>query len=218
MQFANHIKIRFASLPKPKETDWELELPEEKSETNGDVELSEEDAAERDQRNQAIREAAERAELKRRTQVLQRKLPRPSIVDIDALLKNASEIPDPYESAVAKEVALLVANDALKYPDPEDPITVHGSSQPLDTFDDDTLNKARLEIALEMPSSGGEERQQALQQIWAKIDSSLPGLSAYSDDDEPPPSTQNQTLNVTPPPSLPPLPPLPKFFFLQTPH
>lgn len=160
--------------------------------------MSEEDAAERDRRNQALREVAERAEFKRRTQVMQRKLPRPSVVDIDALLKSASEISDPSESAVAKEVALLVASDSLKYRDPEDPITVHGSSQPLEVFDDDMLNKARLEIALEMPSSGGEERQQALEQTWATIHSSLPGLDDYSDD-ETSPETLKETLNVSPP-------------------
>ncbi|KAL8746765.1 MAG: hypothetical protein Q9184_007698, partial [Pyrenodesmia sp. 2 TL-2023] len=64
----HQLKSKFASLPRPKETEWDLELPEEQQESNGDIELSEEDAAERDRRNQAIREAAHQAELKRRTQ------------------------------------------------------------------------------------------------------------------------------------------------------
>jgi pre-mRNA-splicing factor CDC5/CEF1 len=157
-------------------------LPEEQEETNGEVELSEEDAAERDRRNQSLREAAERAEFKRRTQVLQRNLPRPSTVDADSLLKNASMMVNPVESVVAKEMALLVLNDALKYPDPDVPTKVTGASRPLEIFDDDELNKARLEIALELPSSGGEERQQLFEESWLKIhNASLLGLTDYSD-------------------------------------
>lgn len=114
---------------------------------------------------------------------MQRRLPRPPVVDADALLKHASEISDPFESSIAKEMALLIIHDALKYPDPEDPIIVRGPSQPLDTFDDDALNKARLEIALELPSSGVEERQRAFEKSWAEVHPSLPGLSNYSDDE-----------------------------------
>lgn len=176
------MSLRFASLPKPKETDWELELPEEQQETHGEAERSEEDAAERDRRNQIIREAVERADFKRRTQVLQRNLPRPPVIDADTLLENAANIVNPEESAVAKEMALLVINDALKYPDPAAPTKVTGASRPLEIFDDDELNKARLEIALEIPSSGGEERQQRFEESWLEIHSaSLPGLTGYGE-------------------------------------
>ncbi|KAL8730702.1 MAG: hypothetical protein Q9166_003894 [cf. Caloplaca sp. 2 TL-2023] len=180
-----HLKSKFASLPKPKETEWDLELPEEHDETDGVVELSEEeDAAERDRRNQALREAAERAEFKRRTQVLQRNLPRPSNVDIDALLKTASNVTDPIENAIARETALLVANDARKYPAPGS--NVIGSSKRLDSFDDDALDRARVEIALEMPSDGREERDEEFVKLWSKIHESpsgLPGLNSYGDDE-----------------------------------
>ena len=171
-----------ASLPKPKQTDWELELPEEQSEINGQAKLSEEDATERDRRNQILREAAERADFKRRTQVLQKNLPRPPVVDADTLLENAANIVDPVESAVATEAALLVIDDALKYPDSDAPTKVTGTSRPLEIFDDDELNQARLEIALEMPSSGGEERQQLFEKNWPKIHrASLPGLQSYGE-------------------------------------
>ncbi|KAL8953142.1 MAG: hypothetical protein Q9222_000963 [Ikaeria aurantiellina] len=177
------LKSKFASLPKPKETEWDLELPEEQQETNSEVERSEEDAAERDRRNQAIREAAERAELKRRTQVLQRALPRPSTVDIDALIRNASDEPDPVEQAIAKEMALLIANDARKYPVSN--AHVKGSSRPLETFDDDALDRARVEIALEMPSDGRQERDDEFAEEWMTIHdtSGLPGLRGYGGDD-----------------------------------
>jgi len=175
---------RFASLPEPKETDWELELPDEQSETNGGVELSEEDAAERDRRNQILRDAAEAADFSRRTQVLQRALPRPSVVDIDALMKSAFEVSDPGEGAIAKEMALLIANDALKYPISK--TKVQGASRPLQSFDDEALSNARLEIAMEMQSAGAEKDQEIFDSAWSELHESssvLPGLASYEDDE-----------------------------------
>ena len=166
------------------------------------MELSEEDAAERDRHNQALREAAERVDFKRRTQVLQRQLPRPSVIDIDTLLKNASEISDPVENLLANEMALLMANDALKYPAPE--IEVNGSSRPLEIFDDDRLNQARLEIAREMPSSGDEDRQRAFERAWDDIhnSSTLPGLENYGDDETEKQNLLTQAFEVNPLSSL----------------
>ncbi|KAL8769924.1 MAG: hypothetical protein Q9209_004171 [Squamulea sp. 1 TL-2023] len=177
------LKSKFASLPKPKETEWDLELPEEQDETSNDVEVSEEDAAERDRRNQAQREAAEQAEFKRRTQVLQRGLPRPCRVDIDALLEAASHVAGPIENAIARETALLIANDARKYPTTGS--TVEGSLKPLESFEDDALNRARVEIAMEIPSDGRDERDEEFANDWSKIhgtSSGLSGLENYSGD------------------------------------
>ena len=175
---------RFASLPKPKETEWDLELPEEQQETRGDVELSEEDASERDRRNQAQREAAEQAEFKRRTQVLQRNLPRPSRVDIDALLEAACHVSDPIDNMIARETALLIANDARRHPAIGS--AVEGSSRPLESFDDDALDRARVEIAVEMPSDGRDERDEDFATRWSEIhetSSGLPGLGSYGEDE-----------------------------------
>lgn len=174
---------RFASLPVPKETEWDLELPEEQQEINGAVELSEEDAAERDRQNQAQREADERAEFKRRTQVLQRKLPRPSHIDVDALLEAAAQVSDPTEKAIARDTALLIANDARKHPAIES--SVQGSSRPLDSFDDDALDRARVEIALEMPSDGRDKWDEDFATRWSeihKISPGLPSLATYGED------------------------------------
>ncbi|KAL8870564.1 MAG: hypothetical protein Q9174_003423 [Haloplaca sp. 1 TL-2023] len=178
------LKSKFASLPKPKETEWDLELPEETQETNGAFEGSEEDAAERDRRDQVVREAAERADFRRRTQVLQRNLPRPSNVDVDALLHSASDVADPAEHMIARETALLIANDALKYPPPGS--NVKGSSRSLEAFDDEALDRARVEIALEMPANGREELEQDFLQIWSEkheASSGLPGLGSYDKDE-----------------------------------
>lgn len=115
---------------------------------------------------------------------MQRQLPRPSVVDVDRLVENASNASGTPEGAIAKEMALLITNDAFKYPHPE--TKVIGSSRPLEVFDDDTLNRARLEIALEMPSDGREERQRYFEQAWTEVhDSSpLPGLASYADSED----------------------------------
>lgn len=115
--------------------------------------------------------------------MLQRALPRPSVIDIDALFKNALDISDPIEGAVAREMALLIANDALKYPTPG--ATVRGSSKPLEAFKDEALNTARLEIALELPQDGMSNRQEEFEKAWEELHGStkLPGLAGYGDDE-----------------------------------
>lgn len=176
------LKSQFATLPKPKEADYELVLPDEQQEVDRDVELSEEDATERDRRDQALRQAAERAEFKRRTQVMQKNLPRPSGLDIESLFKAASEISNPVEAMIAEETALLIANDALRYPLPGS--KVQGSSRPLKSVDDDAMDKARSEIALEMPSSEKDKIQQGFETSWETLHSArLPGLGAYEEDE-----------------------------------
>ncbi|KAI9787245.1 MAG: Pre-mRNA-splicing factor cef1 [Geoglossum umbratile] len=176
------LKNRLASLPKPKETEWELELPEQQEEVEAGGDLPVEDAAIRDRRNQELRDAQERAEFKRRTQVMQRALPRPSIVDIDALLRNIAPVDSSSaEYVIAKEMALLIANDALKYPIIEG--AVSGPPRPLETFDDEALNKAQMEIALEL-SAGGihmAEFQQACIDLHGSA--GLPGLPGFSQDE-----------------------------------
>lgn len=101
-------------------------------------------------------------------------------------------------------MALLMANDAFKYPASD--IKVNGFSRPLEVFDDAALNLARLEIALEMPSSGEEDRQQAFEHAWNEIhnSSTLPGLVDYNDE-----GTEKQTLLLAQAfeVSAPPLPP-----------
>jgi len=178
----NQLKSQFASLPKPKETDWELELPEDQQENFDDVALSEEDATERDRRNAASKYAAERTEFKRRTQVMQRGLPRPAVVDIDAMIRTASAMTDPSEKAVAQEMALLVAADSLKYPVPGS--KVQGVSKPLELFENGELEKARREILLEAENSQVKvsEYVEACDELHDQYH--LPGLSGYASWDE----------------------------------
>lgn len=182
MSIKHKLKQDLASLPKPKDTDWDLELPDEKEETTGMEELSEEDAELRDRRNRQTREAQEAAEFKRRTQVMQKGLPRPRTVDVDAMLRIATAISDPIEAAIAREAALLQANDSLRYPVPG--AKVKGVAMPLDVYDDDALVQARISIAKEVPEELAQQTSSFSQQAWdsAQDSSLLPGLSGYEDD------------------------------------
>jgi pre-mRNA-splicing factor CDC5/CEF1 len=177
----HQLKQGLASLPKPKDAEWELELPEEQQEALRAEELTEEDAEIRDRRERLIREAQEKLDFQRRTQVVQQNLPRPSTIDIGAILKDASEISDPINGAIEKEAALLIANDALKYPPPG--AKVRGTSKALETFDDEILANARLMIALEVPKDLAEKGTAAFQAAWAGAHSSSLGLSLYQDDE-----------------------------------
>ncbi|KAF7886221.1 hypothetical protein EAF00_010324 [Botryotinia globosa] len=185
MTLKNSLKAGLASLPKPKDTEWELELPEEQQENFGVQELSEEDAELRDRRNQQIREAREQLEFKRRTQVLQRGLPRPSIIDINALMKTVENVEDKIEGSIEREAALLIANDALKYP-PTHGAKVRGTSKAIEVFEDDDLSQARLQLLMEVPKDLVEQGSDAFSAAWdeAHKSSLLPGLSGYDSDDE----------------------------------
>ncbi len=174
----HQLKQGLASLPKPKETEWELELPEDEVELKT-AEETEEDAADRDRREREIREAQELLERRRRTQVMQRSLPRPVAVNYEALVKAAVELSDPAEALIAQEAALLVANDSRKFP-------LSGSRQGLkplqqDLLDDNSLAEARLLIAMEAGDLPKDTRS-----AWERKNPNalLLGLGCYDEDED----------------------------------
>ncbi|KAK3900354.1 pre-mRNA splicing factor component-domain-containing protein [Staphylotrichum tortipilum] len=180
LSLRHQLKQRLAALPKPKETEWELEIPENQQEPKTAQEL-EEDAAERDRREREIREAHELLERKRRTQVMQRDLPRAVTVDYNGLLRAASEFEDPAEALVAREAALLMAHDATKYPLPG--AASAGKPIALPQIDDAALAEARLQVLLEMKD---KPKPEAVEAVWNKenTNSLLLGLGCYDDDEE----------------------------------
>ncbi|KAI1264185.1 pre-mRNA splicing factor component-domain-containing protein [Xylariaceae sp. FL1019] len=180
LSLKHQLKQGLSSLPKPKESEWELEIPEDQQETIAAEEV-EEDAEARDQRERAIREAQEDLERRRRTQVIQRELPRPDFVDVDVLTTAASAIDDPAEALIAKEVVRLVAGDAQRYPLPGS--TFKGTASALEKLDDASLAEARLKILMEVKNTPNLEEVQA---VWERENSSalLLGLGCYEDDDE----------------------------------
>ncbi|KAG5993746.1 Pre-mRNA-splicing factor cef1 [Claviceps pusilla] len=180
----NQLRSGLASLPKPKDSEWEFELPEEQQEggSHGASAQQEEDAAERDRREQERRAAEDELERRRRTQVMQRGLPRPLVVDLAALLKKAESLQSAAEAMIARETALLMANDAAKFPLPGSHVK---SAAPgtLQRFDDASLADARLLILSETKPRPSKEEMQALFDGRAKS-SLLLGLGCYTDDEQ----------------------------------
>ena len=177
------LKSRLAALPKPKETSWEFELPEEQTDQM-EVEISEEDAAERDRRARELQQAAERAEFARQTQAVQRFLPRPSLVDIDAMLKRALDLSDPVEREVETEMALLIANDVQKFGSGQ----VTGTLQPVEKMSDDALRSAKMEMALELAMTSDKDKKAFHAEFgsaWTNLHGSaiLPGIAGYEEDE-----------------------------------
>ncbi|KAJ4131857.1 Pre-mRNA-splicing factor cef1 [Fusarium equiseti] len=177
----NQLKSGLASLPKPKDTEWEFDIPDEEKERMQVEEMTEEDAAERDRREQERRQVEEALEFRRRTQVMQKNLPRPVHVDLPSLLKKASSITDVAESLIAKESANLMANDAVRFPVPGGQVS--GTAKPLQQFNDNALAEARLLIMSETkPLPKFEDIQTAFESRASS--SLLLGLGCYNDDEE----------------------------------
>ncbi|UZP45522.1 hypothetical protein NXS19_013334 [Fusarium pseudograminearum] len=177
----NQLKSGLASLPKPKDIEWEFDIPDEEKERMQVDEMTEEDAAERDRREQERRQVEEALEFRRRTQVMQKNLPRPAHVNLSNLMKQASSITDVAESLIAKESANLMANDAMRYPVPGGQVS--GAPKPLQQFSDNALSEARLLILSEArPLPKFEAIQTAFE--GRASSSLLLGLGCYNDDDE----------------------------------
>lgn len=177
------LKSRLAALPKPKEESWEFELPDETA-APAPVELSEEDAAERDRRAREAIEAAERDEFARQTQVVQRFLPRPSVVDIDVLMKRALSLSDPIEREIELEMAQLIAHDVQKFGSGR----VTGTTKPLQKHTDAALRAAKMELALEYGSQSSASKTQFASDFsaaWTNLHGStvLPGIAGYEEDE-----------------------------------
>ena len=177
------LRGKLAGLPRPKEVEFELDLPDEQIEAAiSGGELSEEDAAIRDRRAREEEEAAALAEFTRQTRVVQKGLPRPSVLDLQAMMKNARDIEDPVERDIAVEMAGLMANDALKFGG----ATVSGSAPPVQVFEEEALQRAQMEVVLEMGTSA--ERAsfgRAFELEWERVHagSILPGLAGYGEDE-----------------------------------
>lgn len=178
------LKRGLASLPKPKQQSWELELPEDHEEVLSTSNGQPEDAADRDRREREIREAQALLERKRRTQVMQRNLPRPVSVDYATLQRAAEQLDDPAEKAIAQEAGLLILYDSLRYPLPAANKPSTKAPPPrLDQIDDDQLAAARRQILVEAKGTLAPEQVEA---VWAKsnTNSLLLGLGCYDDDEE----------------------------------
>jgi pre-mRNA-splicing factor CDC5/CEF1 len=177
-----NLLAKLQSLPKPKVEEYEIDIGEE-NRVEKAVEEAKlvEDASIRDAREKALREAAEKAEFLRQSQVVQRRLPKPVVVDITAMLKNASDIEDRIRSQIATETAHLIANDALKFGGSK----VNGTAQPIPASSDTALNRAKLLVAKELASEELVNDKERFTNAWLELHGSsrLPGLEGYYEDE-----------------------------------
>jgi pre-mRNA-splicing factor CDC5/CEF1 len=189
-----HLRQGFASLPKPKDADLSLGMPEDAPEPTGEGEALEEDAAERDRREQEILNARERLEFSRRTRVMQRNLPRPTVINMKLLLEADGENAESPAAMIAREAAALMANDSVKYPIAESKLI--GIAPELKTLDDDVRAAARqLVLAETQPIPTLEEIQETFD---ARSTSSLRrALACYDSDDEAGVTAMRAALDVS---------------------
>jgi pre-mRNA-splicing factor CDC5/CEF1 len=182
------LRGKLSSLPKPREMEFELDLPEEQVELSAaEVDaLRKEDSAARDRRNAAIAEAAALADFKRQTRVVQRGLPRPKVIDIDALLKVARTVTDPIARQIAEESALLIAHDAAEFGGAR----VNKTPQaPISVLDEESMQKAQMEVILEMGQDASVRSQfgSAFAREWQNAHDAggkvLPGFAGYAEDE-----------------------------------
>ncbi|OAR01463.1 hypothetical protein LLEC1_07746, partial [Akanthomyces lecanii] len=180
MSMRSQLRSGLAALPKPKDMEFELELPEEQAEAMT-AEERQEDAADRDRRARERQTAIDELERRRRTQVMQRDLPRALVVDVSTLLKSANSLENEAESLIAQEAAALMANDATKFPLPGS--QVKGTAKPLLHIDDNSLADARLLIMAETQKLPDFKSIQSAFTSRATDDTML-GLGCYADADE----------------------------------
>lgn len=176
---------KLASLPRPKDLQLDMDdLPDENAEPTS-MEISEEDAAERDRREAEAKQRAEKAEFQRQSQVYQRGLPRPAVLDLNALMQRASQVTGAIEGLIAKEAAVLIAHDSRQFPVPG--ARVEGKAPKLRQLDDQFLTAARAAIATEIASAQAQhfEWQEKFDDSWSSVRAkSLPGLENYEEDEE----------------------------------
>ncbi|KAK9433873.1 pre-mRNA splicing factor component-domain-containing protein [Lipomyces doorenjongii] len=156
------LKSGFKGLPKPK-NDFDLVAPEEEQEVSLETELQEaeleEDAGERERKIKELKKKEEQRVLLRRSTVLRRELPRPTVVDRNKLITDAEiNDADPVNAAIAREYRDLIVSDVMKYPVPNGYVlNAKGVAAVLPDLDDTLRTKAVKLIEDEVLALGGLE-------------------------------------------------------------
>ncbi|RGB32232.1 pre-mRNA splicing factor component-domain-containing protein [Rhizophagus diaphanus] len=150
------LRAGLSNLPAPK-NDFEIVLPEieVQEDKEDDTKGIEEDASERDKKIKAQLEEEEQARLLRRSQAIQRDLPRPIQINAKSFLEASLSEDSPselfeIERLINTEMIQLLNHDAIMYP-------VHGSKivgkdvdESFEEFSDDLMDKARQAIEEEL--------------------------------------------------------------------
>ncbi|SZF03466.1 unnamed protein product [Blumeria hordei] len=158
------VKLGLSSLPKPKDAEWELELPIEQNEPSLSTQDLTEDAEIRDLRNQKIKDEEERTSFLRKTLVVQKGLPRPTTKNIHSLLVIDSIEADTIESAIIREASLLQAHDAIQSsrPDTKFPDNI----EPLELLSDELLANARSQLADAVAEDSKQDIPRISDELW----------------------------------------------------
>lgn len=186
MAMRSSLQDKLAVLPKAKQVDYELELPEEREEAGVIAALPEEDAAARDRRLAAEAQATALADFRRQSQVMQRGLPRPKALDAQAMLKAAGDLPTAIQQNIEIGMARLMVNDGLKFGG----TSVQGTVGPTEELSEEQMSNARMEVLLQMQAdstaaNNEEGFRTAFAQEWQKAHTNkiLPGLAGYAEDE-----------------------------------
>ncbi|KAF9438528.1 Pre-mRNA-splicing factor cef1 [Entomortierella beljakovae] len=164
------------NLPKPSES--ELSLPEEITDEYSEK-VIEEDAAEIAKRKKAALEAEERARLLRRSQAVQRDLPRPSAFrpSTDSSIHSVGPMAE-VERLIQEEFEKLIMHDAIVYPPVGSKIA--GSSKGADLLEelpDEYMSLAKNEIEQELSNEEAKEKYEVFavefNQAWDEIQKEL---------------------------------------------
>lgn len=182
------LAARLRSLPQPK-NDYEIVVPEDEGSTEEQTEsqsaISVEDQADIDARNLSIHAQQREKELRRRSQVIQRGLPRPP--DINIVLRPPNTDPpltdlQKAEELIKEEMITMLHYDAVQSGEPPGSIRKAGAvsqaqhlayleQHPYHDIPDETLEKARemLKAEMEVVKQGmnhGDLSLETFTQVW----------------------------------------------------
>ncbi|KAF9422891.1 Pre-mRNA-splicing factor cef1 [Podila epigama] len=180
------LRAGLAGLPQPK-GGLDLIMPEE-LDIDTTEHTVEEDAAEIAKRRKEAHEAEERARLLRRSQAVQRDLPRPTVLRQNGSAESIVRLENPLDEAdrlVQEELTRLVTHDLVAYP----PVgsKVAGSSLnavQLEELSDDYLALARSQVDEEMSGPQAVEKYDAFAKefdhVWEQIQEEMKNLHQIS--------------------------------------
>ncbi|KAF9189439.1 Pre-mRNA-splicing factor cef1 [Haplosporangium sp. Z 767] len=177
----NQLAAGLANLPKPANK-FTLTMPEE-LDVESNEKVVEEDAAEVAQRRKEAFEAEERARLLRRSQAVQRDLPRPAVFrpPTDTVMAEASDPIAEADRLIQEELARLVTHDSVAYP----PVgsKVAGGKQhaiSLEDLSDEYLALAKSEVDQELSGPEAKEKYEAFaaefDKVWGEIQQEMKEL------------------------------------------
>jgi len=169
------LQAGLADLPAPKH-EYTIIMPELPSESDASLDTHEVDAADVLAQQSAQRQSEEKARLMRRSQAIQRELPRPLIVNTgaDAELRSHK---DTVEGMVSVEMMALLKHDAAFHPLDGAPAPKKAPA-PLHVFSDRQLNEARELVAQELKSSPPPSGAEA-EALFAQLENQLAADSLY---------------------------------------